>query len=241
MQDENPEPPPIPVNVKVTSNEIEYGKVRMVETVETENLGSLVNKVHRAKVFLAPYTCHDERGESVLCEPEIIEIDDYEEELELTRVYDIEVSATDEIGNVGSATCSVVVIPKHHPSTTSICGSSKSAKATHRTLLKGETKSGKANHLKEDSKSVKGEVSSWSSSKSSKSAKCLDHDNDDLRREYELSKQRFVVSILDLHWNTSLDTTMDKPIEPITGKSGKSKSKGTSTKGKGQTSSFDFD
>ena len=79
MQDENPEPPPIPVNVKVTSNEIEYGKVRMVETVETENLGSLVNKVHRAKVFLAPYTCHDERGESVLCEPEIIEIDDYEE------------------------------------------------------------------------------------------------------------------------------------------------------------------
>ena len=240
MQDENPEPPPIPVNVKVTSNEIEYGKVRMVETVETENLGSPVNKVHRAKVFLAPYTCRDERGESVLCEPEpeIIEIDDYEE-VELTRVYDIEVSATDEIGNVGSTTCSVVVIPKHHPSTTSICGSSKSAKATHRTLLKGETKSGKAKG--DSTKSVKGKESSWSSSKSSKSIKCLDHDNNDLRREYDLSTQRFIVSDLDLHWDTSLDTTMDKPLQPISGKSGKSSSKAThsSTKGKGQTSSFD--
>lgn len=237
MQDENPDPPPLPVSVKVTSNEIEYGKVRMVETVETENLGSPVNKVHRAKVFLAPYTCRDERGESVLCEPEIIEIDE-DEEVELTRVYDIEVSATDEIGNVGSVTCSVVVIPKHHPSTTSICGSSKSAKATHRTLLKGETKSGKAKG--ESTKSV-GKESSWSSSKSSKSAKCLDHDNDDLRREYDLSTQRFVVSSLDLHWNVSLDTTMDKPLEPISsGKSGKSSSKGAhSAKGKGETTSFD--
>ena len=238
MQDEDPTTPPIPVTVEVTSNEIEYGKVRMAEIVETKDLGSPKNKVHRAEVFLAPYTCHDERGESVLCKPEIIEIDDYEE-VESTRVYDIEVSATDEIGNVGSATCSVVVIPKHHPSTTSICGSSKSAKATHRTLLKGETKSGKAKG--ESTKSVKGKESSWSSSKSSKSAKCLDHDNDDLRREYELSTKRFVVSSLDLHWNTSLDATMDKPLEPTSsGKSGKSKSKGThSAKGKGETTSFD--
>ena len=237
MQDEDPTTPPIPVTVEVTSNEIEYGKVRMAEIAETKDLGSPKNKVHRAEVFLAPYTCHDERDESVLCKPEIIEIDDDQEELELTRVYDIEVSATDEIGNVGSATCSVVVIPKHHPSTTSICGSSKSAKATHRTLLKGETKSGKAKG--DSTKSVKEKESSWSSSKSSKSIKCLDHDNNDLRREYDLSKQRFAISSLDLHWDTSLDTTMDKPVEPISGKSGKSKSKGTHTKGKGQTTSFD--
>lgn len=240
MQDEDPEGRKIPVTVEVTSNEIEYGKVRMTEIVESKNLGLPINKVHRAEVFLAPYTCHDERDESVLCKSEIIEIDDDEEELQLTRVYDIEVSATDEIGNVGSVTCSVVVIPKHHPSTTSICGSSKSAKATHRTLLKGKTKSGKANHLKGESNSMKGEVSSWSSSKSSKSIKCLDHDENDLRREYDLSTQRFVVSSLNLHWDTSLETTMDKPVEPISGKSGKSSSKGThSTKGKGQTSSFD--
>ena len=83
---------------------------------------------------------------------------------------------------------------------------------------------------------MKGGVITESSSKSSKSIKCLDHDYNDLRREYELSTQRFVVSSLDLHWDTSLDTTMDKPLEPISGKSGKSKSKGThSTKGKGQT------
>jgi len=232
MQDEDPTTPPIPVTVEVTSNEIEYGKVRMAEIAETKDLGSPVNKVHRAEVFLAPYTCHDERGESVLCKPEIIEIDDDEEELQLTRVYDIEVSATDQIGNVGSATCSVVVIPKHHPSTTNICGSSKSAKATHRTLLKGETKSGKA---KGESKSMKGEESSWSSSKSSKSIKCLDHDNNDLRREYDLSKQRFVVSSLELYWDTSLDITIDKPLEPISGKSGKSSSKAT------KESSFDED
>ena len=64
MQDEDPTTPPIPVTVEVTSNEIEYGKVRMAEIAETKDLGSPKNKVHRAEVFLAPYTCHDERSES---------------------------------------------------------------------------------------------------------------------------------------------------------------------------------
>ena len=96
----------------------------MAKIIKSRDLG----KVHRAKVYLAPDTCHDVDESSVdsrICETEIIN-----QSYLNTRFYDIMVTARDEIGNEGNATCSVIVIPKHHLSGNQCLHSAKASKGT---------------------------------------------------------------------------------------------------------------
>jgi len=132
---------------------------------------SLANRVTRVEVFLAPLTCHHDETEidSVLCTKE----DPWTGEI-TTRFYDIEVSATDAAGNVGTKTCSVIVVPPDHYK----CNSNGSS----------------------------------SSSSSSDDGDCA-HDENDLRRQYESSIKRRVISELEVKWDPELDTSILFPID----------------------------
>jgi len=71
-------------------------------------------------------------------------------------------------------------------------------------------------------------------SKSSKNGKgkVYHHDPDDLRDEYELSTQRYVIANMTLIWDSALNTTLEEPPLPdCEDKEKSSKSKG---KGKGK-------
>ena len=228
IQDEAPEDRKIPVSVKVESNELEYYDGRdEAKIYKRQELGT-PNQVQRAKVFLAPFTCHDLSSNSpVLCELETTIGDPHLN----SRYYDISVTATDEIGNVGMATCYVIVIPQDRPSTTSICAGGKSKSSNTHTSFHSDSTSSESPSGSSHSKSSK--------SKSSKDY-CLEHDADDLRREFLLSTQRFDTTSLGLEWDTSLNTTRSQHVEPQphTGKSGKSGSgsgkSGKSGNGKNQ-------
>lgn len=95
-----------PVEISITSNELELGGKKMDVIVETRNLELQPSpSVHRAKVFINPFPCRDrdllddETADAL--ENEICEVEEYTS----TRFYNIKIVATDAIGNVGSAIC----------------------------------------------------------------------------------------------------------------------------------------
>lgn len=94
----------IDVTVTVRSNELEYEE-RKMNVIFEENY--LPNLVHRARVYLAPFTCKDNSRASMIC--------DDEEDIS-TRYYDIEIAAKDPTGNIGKKICSVAVVPYKHSS-----------------------------------------------------------------------------------------------------------------------------
>jgi hypothetical protein len=119
----------------------------------------------------------------------ICEIEETKGDGVTTRFYDIAISATDAAGNIGTKTCSVIVIPDDHYNVRTVGKSEKSSVG----------KSGKS--------------SSFS------------HDPNDLRAEYKLSTERYVISELSLEWDPNLDTTLSTPPLPtpnINSKSSKS-------------------
>ena len=200
----------------MTSNELEDLGREMARIHKSRNLGQTDegNKVHRAKVYIAPYTCHDESDESLICKVEAIG----DPELN-TRFYDIEVTARDEIGNVGSATCSVIVIPRHHlylgksSKGSNLCASSKSGKGATATEQVQDMNMRRHLQAHHNMSGKSGKVSS------------SEHNANDLRDEFVLSTQRFQIASMELEWDTSLDRTRDPPTPtqppPLTGKSGK--------------------
>jgi hypothetical protein len=122
----------------------------------------------------------------------ICKIEETEDDSVTTRFYDIAISATDAAGNIGTKTCSVIVIPDDHYSGE---GSLPS---------KGGGKGGKDRF------------------------DIVDHDPDDLRREFKVSTKRYVISELSLEWDPNLDTTLEIPPLPVPEPdSGKGKGKGS--------------
>jgi hypothetical protein len=106
-----------------------------------------------------------------------------------TRFYDIEIAATDAAGNVGRKTCSVIVVPSGHYGGEESSKSSKGKKAgSSRKLKGGKSKGSKKSRVEE-----------------------VPHDPDDLRMEYPLSTQRYVVSSLSLLWDATLNTVLVVP------------------------------
>jgi hypothetical protein len=132
-----------------------------------------------------------------------------------TRFYDINITATDATGNIGVATCTVIVIPMAHYDLESGGMTPKG------TLPKGGT-----------AKFPKGSKSK------SKSGQAV-HNWQDLRLEYALSSQRYVITELSLLFDPKLDTTLVVPplpeVNPTVTKGPKSKgvSKVVSKKGMG--------
>lgn len=127
-----------------------------------------------------------------------------------TRVYDIEIVATDAAGNVGKKICSAIVVPWDHYDDEEI-GNSKGSKKS-----KSKSKSKQRNRQP-----------------------LIGHDANDLRREYRFSVQRYELATMFLTWDNSLDTTLDVPPLPlldIGSSSSKSKSKGKSGGSKGSSS-----
>eukprot|EP00554_Chaetoceros_debilis_P013053 CAMPEP_0194119722 /NCGR_PEP_ID=MMETSP0150-20130528/40650_1 /TAXON_ID=122233 /ORGANISM="Chaetoceros debilis, Strain MM31A-1" /LENGTH=689 /DNA_ID=CAMNT_0038811533 /DNA_START=198 /DNA_END=2267 /DNA_ORIENTATION=- len=107
----------VEIEVIVRSNEFEFGGNReMLTVVERQDVGpGLPLPVHRADIYLAPFTCHStetaDKRKEVVCN---VEPSDSMKSF-TTRFYDIEIIATDLSGNEGSATCSVIVATEHYP------------------------------------------------------------------------------------------------------------------------------
>lgn len=129
-----------------------------------------------------------------------------EEQHVSTRFYDINVAAVDAAGNVGHKSCSVIVVPCGHfkdqssqEPKVSKKSSSKGARLFH--TLKGSQDKGSKSQEK-DGKSSKAEN------------EVKPHNPNDLRLEYALSTQRYVISSAFLLWDFSLNTTLTIPPLP---------------------------
>jgi hypothetical protein len=187
-------------------------------------------------------SCQDRgRGSSAICE---------EEKSVTTRFYDIEITAIDAAGNVGTATCSVIVDPDNHHMfevTSMSKGSKKSSKSK-----KGDNRKLADSSSSRRALGGKGSKRGKGSSKSKISEIIVErkpHNPDDLRAEYALSTQRYVVQEASLLWDGEKDTELAVPPLPALkfdpnsqnskrGKKGKGKSK-RKGKGKGSSSSDD--
>jgi hypothetical protein len=181
-------------------------------------------------------SCQDPgRGKSAICE---------EEKSVTTRFYDIEISAIDAAGNVGTATCSVIVDPDNHymfEVTSMSKGSKKSSKSR-----KGNDRKLADSSSSRRALGGKGSKRGKGSSKSKISEVIVErkpHDVDDLRAEYALSTQRYVVKEASLLWDAEKNTELAVPNLPKlkfdrTSQDGKGGSKGKG-KGKGSSSSSD--
>jgi hypothetical protein len=179
-------------------------------------------------------SCQDPgRGKSAICE---------EEKSVTTRFYDIEISAIDAAGNVGTATCSVIVDPDNHymfEVTSMSKGSKKSSKSR-----KGNDRKLADSSSSRRALGGKGSKRGKGSSKSKISEVIVErkpHDVDDLRAEYALSTQRYVVQEASLLWDAEKNTELAVPNLPKlkfdrTSQDSKGGSKGKG-KGKGSSSS----
>ncbi|KAG7365567.1 hypothetical protein IV203_038771 [Nitzschia inconspicua] len=115
----------LPVTVRVLSNEFSEEKMTLI--VERNDLP---NMVHRAQVYISPISCQDMstggsggskgKGQS---KSTICEVEETENDSVTTRFYDVVISASDAAGNVGTKTCSVIVIPANHYCGDAECGS----------------------------------------------------------------------------------------------------------------------
>lgn len=161
-----------------------------------------------------------------------------------TRFYDITISATDAAGNVGTKTCSVIVIPYDHYCAGGNCakagGKNKGAgnlpKGMQNGLQRGlhhlesfDDFSGRNLQLPKRVKRVK------KVKQGSKGLLNNDHDPDDLRREFALSTQRYVISELSLEFDQNLDTVLTIP-EPETNVGNAKSAKTKTGKAKGSKS-----
>jgi len=194
ITDESQEEKKLSVKVSVLSNEYDLSDGSVMARLMERR--SLPNGVHRAKVYLEPYSCRD--GGSSICDVETTGNPELN-----ARFYDIEVTSADELGNKGSATCSVIVIPQgsksskagksQHPGSSwpGVCASGKSAKKAL----------GLFDHV-------------VGTGKSGKTKPSIPHDPNDLRSEFALSTQRFRIETIGLEWDTSLDTKRADP-EPL--------------------------
>jgi len=199
----------LPISIHVLSNEAQGPPVDDEMAVLLERT-SRPGAVHQARVFLAPVSCQDCDSDSsgLFCKAEETDDDSI-----TTRFYDIEISATDAAGRVGTATCSVIVVPENHYE----CGENS---------CKGKSGKGKGSymdsrHLRRrhlESKGSKGRV------------ECI-HEFDDLRKEYNLSVERNVISDLSLEWNPELITSIDPPPLPEIFPKSHGKGKGKGAKG----------
>ncbi|KAG7365568.1 hypothetical protein IV203_038772 [Nitzschia inconspicua] len=203
----------LPVTVRVLSNEFSEEKMTLI--VERNDLP---NMVHRAQVYISPISCQDMstggsggskgKGQS---KSTICEVEETENDSVTTRFYDVVISASDAAGNVGTKTCSVIVIPANHYCGDAECGS-KGSKST---------------------KNVQNDVNGRNLQVSKKKSKALngrrnDHNPDDLRLEYLSSTQRYVLSELSLEWDQKLNTGLVVPeLSPVlTGKKANAAKKG---------------
>ena len=136
-----------------------------------------------------------------------------------TRFYDVKVEATDTTGNVGSATCTVIVVPEDH-----YCDQDPSSYRCKKTK---SSKAGRAGKYGANSSKGKGYLPT-------------PKDPFALVYEYELSTKRFVIGSKKLVWDTSIDTRIDVATPAPTGApTGKGKGKGSSGRPKKTTKSPD--
>ena len=105
----------------------------------------------------------------------------------------------DAAGNISNKTCSVIVIPEGHYDGTA----SKGSKGSKSVLPVGGAPDSTA-------KSTKGPKSS----KQMQGSCPFDHDFNDLRREYALSTERYVITSLNITWDPSRNTTLVPPPNP---------------------------
>jgi hypothetical protein len=164
-----------------------------------------------------------------------------------TRFYDIIISATDAAGNVGTKTCSVIVIPDDH-----YCAGGNCAKAGGKNKGVGNLPKGMQNGLQRGLHHLESfddfsgrnlqrpkRVKKVKQVKQgSKGLLNNDHDPDDLRREFALSTQRYVISELSLEFDQNLDTvlTIPEPPEPETNVGNAKSAKTKTGKAKGSKS-----
>jgi hypothetical protein len=150
----------------------------------------------------------------------ICEIEETENDSITTRFYDIIISATDAAGNVGSKTCSVIVIPDDHycgDGNGSTAGGLSSKKKCGGKSTKGIPNGGQrgVRHLASfDDLSTRKLQLPKKLTKASKGVLNDEHFPDDLRMEYALSTQRYVISELSLEWDPKLNTNLDVPALP---------------------------
>ena len=170
------------------------------------------------------------------CASAICEIEETANRTVTTRFYDIIISATDAAGNVGTKTCSVIVIPDGHYG---IAGSKKSSKKGGTKGPKGMQNGGQIQRGVRHLESF-GDLSGRNLQLPKKVKKGVnglpnnEHDPDDLRKEYARSTQRYVISELSLEWDPKLDLTLPNP-EIVDVGNGES-SKGKTGKAKGSKS-----
>ena len=120
-----------------------------------------------------------------------------------TRFYDIEITGTDRAGNVGTTTCSIIVVP-HMPAT--ITGKGKG---------KGKGNNNKQPKLKGVLKMNPKKNKSKSGGKSGGIIKePQPHDPNALRQQFKLSTQRFEISTVSFVWDSELNTTLADPPLP---------------------------
>ena len=119
-----------------------------------------------------------------------------------TRFYDIEVSAQDAAGNLGMKTCSVIVIPTgHYDIDIDVNGiGGKKGKAELKGSSNTEGKSGK----KGGKKGMIGGNNNL-------------HQRNDLREEYRLSTQRYLLSEDNHVWDPAFNTflVIPSPLIPL--------------------------
>lgn len=150
-------------------------------------------------------SCQDGgRGDSPICASEATA-----DNAVTTRFYDIAVSAKDAAGNVGTKTCSVIVVPE----SLSTPGTSKSkpsrlADATSTSSLRTAGKGS-------------------ASKKSKKGVAVVEEPPLDLRVQYSLSSRKRLLTELSLLWDPEKDTTLTVPplpeLEIIDNSNGKGK------------------
>jgi hypothetical protein len=148
-------------------------------------------------------SCQDGgRGDSPICASEATA-----DNAVTTRFYDIAVSAKDAAGNVGTKTCSVIVVPE----SLSTPGSSKS----------------KPSRLA-DASSLRTAGKGSASKKSKKGVAVVEEPPLDLRVQYSLSSRKRLLTELSLLWDPEKDTTLTVPplpeLEIIDNSNGKGKS-----------------
>jgi len=184
----------IQVNITVTSNEYENNGRDMVNTVETFDLGH-PDSVHRAELYLAPFTCHDsDYDNKVTCRVE-------KAHPPITsRFYNIEVAAADINGNVGKATCSVVVVPQCHRRIKYSSG--------HRLTSEGK---GKGHICKGKGKGIGKEKGD------------SPYHPNILAKELKLSVNRYLISFKTHEWDPKLRTSRNPPPIPTFPPKGKGK------------------
>lgn len=147
-------------------------------------------------ILLMKPSCH-ENGHS---DGSICEVD--ENKRITTRFYDIEVYAQDAAGNSGMKKCSVIVIPTgHYDLDTEVSTVGKKGKAEQ----KGSFNSRKSGGKKGKKGGKKGLIDGTQKA----------HKRNDLRNEYRLSTQRYLLSEENHVWDPALNNFLSIPSSLI--------------------------